>query len=264
MHLMRDRKTHPGSILAAVTGLLLLPLLAGCGDELNREVLREEMAALDQTWIPALVTTQQGDRAQAELATEAFRAQWDIFRVKFRDFPADDPHWSARLDSLDSLVDETVDFVETGESLERAQTRLEEMRHAFRRLRHAIGIEDYFLDHVTEYHDDLEMITGVVEERPEGTITPGLMDSLATMLDGAEEHWDVVSELRFDQEAFDLDIAAMNRLANLVREHREALQRMRTALQEGARAQIRTRASELRETYLLFFKVFGDFSPITS
>jgi hypothetical protein len=143
-----------------------------------------------------------------------------------------------------------------------AHELLEEVRYVFMALRKRNHM-DYYLDHLSEFHEHMEAIIHTVNERDAGSLTSKDREYMGGECARASLIWERIQALRFDAGLFGFNDRKLAEMKDLVQKEAEALQRLKTALGGNDNAVIIKSAKEIRPNYANLYKMFGDFERMS-
>lgn len=225
------------------------------------ETLMKDFAAFDRAFIPPLALTNQEKLNPSKKSMMFLKENWAAFKGKHYEANPKDAQWKADLDKVESSIREAGRIIETGRNLMEAHERLEEIRYAFMALRKRNSM-DYYLDHLSEFHEHMEAIMHTATERDAGSLSPKDKEYLGKECTQASGIWDRIQGLPFDAALFGFNDQRLAEMKDLVRKESEAIGRLKTALGGSDNALIIKSAKEVRPNYANLYKMFGDFERV--
>jgi hypothetical protein len=225
------------------------------------ETLMKDFVSFDRAFIPPLALTNQEKVNPSKQAMALLKENWTAFKGKHYEANPKDAQWKADLDKVESSIREAGRIIETGKNLMEAHERLEEIRYAFMALRKRNNM-DYYLDHLSEFHEHMEAIIHTATERDAGSLSPKDKESLGKECAQASSIWERIQGLRFDAALYGFNDQKLAEMKDLIRKESESLGRLKTALGGSDNALIIKSAKEIRPNYANLYKMFGDFERV--
>jgi len=214
--------------------------------------LMKGMAALDQAYIPALVTTNQGKAAESKAAMAALNAQWQIFKQSFANYRGQDPQWGKDLESVEAALKQATASVEAGKLTE-AHEQLEPIRDTMVQLRKRNNFE-YYIDRLNTFHEPMEAIVLLAENKKPEEIN---VEGIKSLLPKAKTTWQAVLDGTIDPVLFGLDQAQLDKIASLKNQETAALSELEKSLAGQDKAAIAKAALAIKPPYSALFAAFG-------
>lgn len=242
--------------LMAPLGVVLFAASVSAGD-----ALLSDFAAFDRAFIPPLALTNQEKVAPSKKAIEILKTNWAEFKARHYKGKPKDPKWKQDLDRVESKILESEGIILTERDLMDAHEILESIRFALMGLRKRNGI-DYYLDHLSEFHEHMEAIVHTASERDAGSVTEKDRDILKKECAEAVRVWDRIQDFAFDQNLFGFNEQKETRRKELIKMESQALSRLQKALERDDPDLILKSAKEIRPHYAALYKLFGDFRRV--
>lgn len=220
--------------------------------------LVEDMVRFDQVYIPTLAYTSEEKLKPSRMAMKSLNVVWDSFNAKYRADTHGDSQWSSDFDKVDSFVKAASRIVEYGTNLKQAHEELENIRLVFMHLRERNNI-DYFVDHLTRFHEPMEKIVLAAKNKTEKTFSGKDLGLIQKTLPVAKNLWHAVINAKFEPELYDFDKNKEAKLHSLLENERMALQRLEKALTRKNKNEIINAAVAIKPNFAKIFKSFGKF-----
>lgn len=258
---MLTKEDHP----IMTRRVLLVPLLAallisaaGCREDVEDRLMLD-MATFDRAYIPALMHTGgKVDAVKATLAMKQLKQDWGLLLMRQPTVAM----WSETVRSVEETISEADDLIDRGKYHE-AHTALERIRGYMRDGRRASGIE-YVLDHLTDFHEHMEVIAGMAEGLTPETLGRDDMMRMREVMPHLMGAWNGVTTSEVNAHAFGFSKDAYNRLGEFVRMETENLAALDEALAAENRYGVVTSAKKVKPYYVSVFRMFGDFAAMSS
>lgn len=249
-------RTENTCFTPAAFALLLVVLIpqASAG---NRLV--EDMAQFDKVYIPALAYTSEEKLKPSRMAMKSLDSFWNFFSAKHRTNTHGDKRWSSDFDKAGKFIKAADRIVASGKNLKQAHEELEHVRIVFMHLRERNNIE-YFIDHLTRFHESMEKIVLAAKGRTDKTISDKELNLIRQTLPTAKTMWQAVIKANFGPELYGFDKNKEARLHLLVEKERLALRRLEMALGQENKSEIISAAVAIKPEFAKIFKSFGNFT----
>jgi hypothetical protein len=228
---------------------------------LGNDALVKDFVSFDRAFIPPLALTNQEKVNPSRKAMMILKENWTAFRGKHYEANPKDAKWKSDLDKVDSSILDAGRIVEGGKNLMDAHELLEQVRYAFMALRKRNHM-DYYLDHLSEFHEHMEAIIHTATEKDAGSLTAKDKEYMGRECAQAMLIWERVQALRFDAALFGFNDQKLAEMKDLVKKEAEALRKFKTALGESDNAATLRSAKEIRPNYANLYKMFGDFDRV--
>lgn len=238
-----------------------LVLLAGCMPAMATGHVHRDMVDLDRAYIPALVTTSQGDLEQSRKALLVLRRRWNDFRFVWLAGYPEHPVWKEGLEQVETQLANAESLAAKPASLPKAHEELEVIRYIFLRLRSELGL-DYFLDHLTRFHASMENILLSAKKRRPETLREKEVKVIHEYWSQARELWLAVMEAEFDVQRYRLGEEKRWRLNRLRLLEAERLMALQAALEQQDKPAVYQASLALKPPFAELFMMFGDFSGL--
>lgn len=220
--------------------------------------LMKAMVLFDQAYIPALALTSVEQVYPSRKAYAQLMRQWREFKQTHENISQNDQRWADDLEAVEVSLRRAGKLIAEGEELKEAHEALEHIRQVMLRARERMGM-DYFLDHLTRFHDPMEAIVLKCKNTPPQQLSPSDIEELEHQLRLAQRLWLKVRETEFDAKLFEFDEereATMRQSMLLVE---GAMTNLERALAVGDEKEILTAGQGLKPPFARCFKLFGRF-----
>jgi hypothetical protein len=218
--------------------------------------LIDDMAVLDQSYVAALVLSNQPDKP-AEAVTASMKRLTESWKKFVGDLSKEDRESSA----LKSAVTQVSASIAEAEKLAVAGKRkdaheaLEMVRIVFWKTRRDMGIS-YLLDLHTAFHEPMEAFVSLAEK-------PGADQAkLKSLLAELSEKWSVVEKAKLDTKLFNLNEEKITKYNGLVKKEREILTSLAALIGGKDQEALAKAAGTVKTTFSQAYTVFGDFSGL--
>jgi hypothetical protein len=222
------------------------------------EGLMKDFVLFDRVFIPPLALTNQGKVTPSKKAMEALKTQWAQFKKNHYSARSEDPMWKQDLDKMESKILEAEQIVLSEKNLMEAHEILETIRFALKAARSRNGI-DYYIDYLSEFHEHLEAIIHVANERDAGSLSDKDIKFIAGECEEGLRIWSQVQNRAFDKGLFGFSDKQEARRKELLQREAQALSNLQRALEGDDRMLIIKSAKEIRPHYSQLYMLFGDF-----
>ena len=229
---------------------------------LANEALMKDFVSFDQAFIPPLALTNVEKVNPSRKAMMILKENWSAFKGKHYEANPKDTQWKTDLDKVEASIRDAGKIVEGGNNLMEAHEILEQIRFAFMALRKRNNI-DYYVDHLSEFHEHMEAIVHIASERDAGSLNSKDKEFMGKELTQASLIWDRIKALRFDSALFGFNDQKLAEMKDLIQKEAGALQKFKTALGGSDNAVIIQSAKGIRPNYANLYKMFGDFDRVS-
>jgi len=226
-----------GSVIAAP-----LPLVA-------------DSAALDRSYIPALMLSNGKDPAKAKAAQDAYEAAWAQFAARQRAAYARDAGWTKALAVTEEANAQARAALAAGR-LQDAHNAQEEVRHALWDQRKAMRVA-YQPDLLTDFHATMELVIATAQAKP--AIGAEDVATLRAQLTKARAHWQAVKSAQWDPADYALDGPRLDAYRAALAAEDQALDAFAAALDSADSAQIVKASSAIKPPFAKAYAAFGVF-----
>ena len=226
-----------GSVIAAP-----LPLVA-------------DSAALDRSYIPALMLSNGKDPAKAKAAQDAYEAAWAQFAARQRAAYARDAGWTKALAVTEEANAQARAALAAGR-LQDAHNAQEEVRHALWDQRKAMRVA-YQPDLLTDFHATMELVIATAQAKP--AIGAEDVATLRAQLTKARVHWQAVKSAQWDPADYALDGPRLDAYRAALAAEDQALDAFAAALDSADSAQIVKASSAIKPPFAKAYAAFGVF-----
>jgi hypothetical protein len=219
--------------------------------------LLADSAALDRSYIPALMLSNAKDPAKASAAQSAYERAWAEFAARQRGAYGGDAGFAKTLAIVDKANAEARAAIAAGK-LADAHNAQEEVRHALWHQRQAMGIA-YQPDLLTDFHAVMELIIiGAQGKEAQATGAAGIAQ-LRSQLTEARERWQAVKSARWDPAEYGLDGARLDAYRAALAAEDRALDELAAALDTADGARIAKAAPAIKPPFAKAYAAFGVF-----
>jgi len=220
--------------------------------------LVQDMVRFDQAYIPVLAVTSDEKLAPARQALARLLPVWTSFKTSHYENVRGDAQWQSSLDTIDRHIKASERIIQQGTRLKDAHEELEHIRFVFMELRVRNGI-DYYIDHLTRFHEPMETIVLAAKGKDESTLTQADLDLIRSTLPKAIQLWQQTSASEIDAVLFGFNSQQASALRQLVENETAALQKLQHRLQTGNKKDIISAAVAIKPNFAKSFKLFGRF-----
>ncbi len=241
---------------ARYTVAMLLLLLSGMAGAALPPLLGES-AALDRSYIPALMLSNGKDPAKARAAQGVYEQAWAEFAARQRKAYAGDAGWTSTLVVIDKANADARAATAAGRMAD-AHNAQEEVRHALWHQRRAMGLE-YQPDVLTDFHATMELIITGAQAREPAAISASDIDTLRKQLAQARTQWDAVKTAHWDPAEYGFDGARLDAYRAALADEDRALDALAAALDTGEGARIAKAAPAIKPPFARAYASFGVF-----
>ncbi len=231
--------------------LMLFPLTSSAAD------LREDMVALDRTFVPAygVLNRTPAEPENAKRAMEALNTQWASFRQKYTAAQGGDTQWPSDMAKIDRMMVAASRIVDTGADFPKARDELKGMRQTFLDMRQRLNMP-YLLDDVIRFHDPMEAIHLTARGKTGEQLSDADVARISTLFREAEQRWAKVQSATVDS-VFAPTAERREILSKLMANESRAVDVLKQALAAGDREAIAKSAQGLRGPFTALHSSFG-------
>lgn len=220
--------------------------------------LVKDMVRFDQAYIPVLALTSENQLVPARKAFRALMGEWQRFRQAHgQDFPADE-QWKEDLKEVESNLRKAGGMIDEGAHLKEAHEVLEPVRQILMRARQRAGI-DYFVDHLTRFHEPMEAIVLKCKQTPAPDLSAAHIENLDEQLRLLQKLWGKVKGADFKADLFEFDDCRAATLRQNIEFEDQAIARFEKALASGDAKAVVEAGVALKPPFARCFKLFGRF-----
>jgi len=223
--------------------------------------LAKDMAALDRAYVPALAITNQDNVPMAQKALEVLLQRWESFKTKYAQMSGQDPEWQADTAYIEGQIQQAGAIVKTGKNIPQAHEALEGVRLRMLAARQRMKI-DYYLDHLTVFHEHMEEIFTPAKNKTPATLTEEDVTRIARALPEAKAAWLKVESANFDNNLYKLSEQKLAERGKYLKAIPESLKNVESALQQKEKAELMKAATALRGNFSRLFILFGDYDSL--
>ena len=239
---------------------LVLAMLAAAGTARSSEDgLVKDMVHFDQAYIPVLAMTSDEKLVPARRALANLLPVWQSFKSRHYADTRGDAQWQSNLDEVGRHIDASEKIIRRGTNLKEAHEELEHIRFVLMQLRERHGI-DYYIDHLTRFHEPMETIVLAARGKTEKSLTDNDLDVIRKNLPMAKKLWQQTSTTEFDAALFEFDKTQTANLRSLVEKEVMALRHLERVLQTDNKTEIIATAVSIKPNFAKIFKSFGHFA----
>lgn len=222
-----------------------------------RADMLKDMVHFDQAYIPVLAFTSDEKLQPARATMKTLKPAWQSFKQQYS-ANKNDPQWQADIDKIDSYISAGEKIITRGTGLKDAHEELEHVRIVFMNMRERNGI-DYFIDHLTRFHEPMEEIVLAAKGKTPDKLTDENVALIKKVSPKTKKLWHTTSTAAFDPKLYEFDKMQTETLRNLINKEQQALARLEKALKSGNRAEIIGAAVGIKPNFAKLFKAFGRF-----
>ena len=215
-----------------------------------------DSAALDRSYIPALMLSNGKDPARAKAAQDAYEIAWTQFAARQRISYAGDAGWTKTLAAADAANAQARAALAAGR-MQDAHNAQEVVRHALWDQRKAMGVV-YQPDALTDFHATMEVIIATAQGKS-GAIGTADIAALRAQLTQARAQWQAVKSARWDPADYALDGPRLDAYRASLATEDQALDAFAAALDAGDSAQFGKAASAIKPPFAKAYAAFGVF-----
>ena len=240
-----------------------------------------EHAALDRTYIPALLLTGQGKVEQSQKAMALLREEWEVFANRRYPKIPNDLKYRRSLDRVQKAVRTADHIVSSGGNLRDAHEALEDIRFILMDLRRSrlrkfrmetrppggearlIGIRgDYYVDYLTEYYEPMEAIVLTARDKTPETLTEAHIEQIEEQLAEASKLLTAMESAEFKSSVFDFSDEKTRTMRSYVRQEAESLDKLKAALEVRDKGEIIRISMGIEPGFTKLLALFGDFESL--
>jgi hypothetical protein len=219
--------------------------------------LAADSAALDRSYIPALMLSNGKDQAKAQAALTAYDQAWLVFAERQRKAYPGDAGWTRTLAIVDQANARARADIAAGK-LADAHNAQEDVRHALWHQRQAMGVA-YQPDVLTDFHATMELIIAGTADKAPQTIDAATNAQLRTQLAIARTQWQAVKSARWTPADYGVEGARFDAYLAAVAGEDRALDELAAALDAADGARIVKAATALKPPFAKAYAAFGVF-----
>ncbi len=227
------------------------------GDTPSPDELLKDFVALDRAYVPALALTKMQKPKPAAKAMRHLTKEWRSFQKRHKHLGRDDKDWADGFTLVDQQIRKALELTQSGQLLP-AHEALERVRGILRRVRRKNHIE-YYLDHLTDFHDVMEKIVKPNLKRSPKDIGTAEIEKLKVLAKKATSQWNRVRKAKFDPVLFGFDKKKQMKMKKSLEAESVALMKLHRALKGIDKKQIRQAAVAIKPGFAKLFMLFGDF-----
>jgi hypothetical protein len=216
-----------------------------------------DFVSFDQAYIPVLFFTSV-ENLDASLASyNVLEKEWDAFQSAGKQL-FNDPKWDNEQIEIDLHIKEAATFITAGKDLKEAHESLEQVREILMEARHRNNI-DYFVDHLTAYHEPMEQIVLTAKESSPDQWTAETTAKIQSVLPEAKALWQATLKAPFDLAKYGFNETRHEKMRQLMAAETLALEKLKQSLEEEKPVtQIRKNALDIKKHFAGLFKLFGN------
>jgi len=223
--------------------------------------LVQSMVSLDKRYIPALALTSAQKLEPSRKAMTRLLEEWESFRESHKGMQKQDSAWQADMERIEQLFLSAQKQLATDGELHNAHEELEQVRVILLGVRERNGI-DYFVDHLTRFHEPMEQIVMQVKGKSPTQLNAQDVAALQQQLGMASTLWQMVITTPVDKNLYGFSAQKMKQIDGLMREEKAALVHLQGALELGSNEKIIQAALGVKPAFAQMFKLFGDFDGL--
>jgi hypothetical protein len=236
----------------------VLLLMTGTISAYANTKLISDMVHFDQAYIPVLAMTSAGEVKASRKALKTLEVEWQKFKSRHYSTPYDDSSWKADLDRVDAKINAAREIILAGDNVKDAHEVLEHVRVIFMELRARNQI-DYFIDHLTRFHEPMEKIVLSVKDKAPDSLSAKDLDGIKHALPVAMALWKTTLASDFDAALFEFNNDQVVLLRTLLQKEELSLERLEQALKQDDKQEIIQAGLAIKPNFAKLFKSFGHF-----
>jgi len=242
-------------LLVAALGLIYVEIA-------ERETqLIQSMVRLDKRYIPVLALTSAEKLEPSRKAMAALLPEWERFREGHKGMQKQDSGWQADIERIEQQFLSVQKQLVSGHELIAAHEDLEQVRVILLGLRERNGI-DYFVDHLTRFHEPMEQIVLQVKGKAPAQLSDQDVAAIQQQLGIATILWQMVITTPVEKKLYGFSAQKIKQIELLIQEEKAALMQLQGALESGANEKIISAALGVKPAFAQQFKLFGDFDSL--
>jgi len=249
---MQNFQKRYSSVIFSGVLLLAFALAHAAGN------LVQDMVRFDQAYIPALAMTSDEKPEPSRVAFSALLVEWESLKKAHFGEKSADQEWKSDFNKVDGYIGAAGKIIARGTNLKDAHEELEHIRVVFMRLRDRNGI-DYYIDHLTRFHEPMEEIVLAAKGKTESTLADKDLVLIRQTLPRAKELWHATKTAEFNGALYGFNQQKTSMLHSLVEKEQAALQHLEQALQTKNKQAIISAAVAIKPNFAKIFKSFGRF-----
>ena len=228
---------------------------------LNIQQLKLDMASFDRAYIPALSYTSLEKVSESTQAMQSLKTNWVTFKNKYYNINPADKAWKSDLDKIDNLIQRADQVVQSKKNIIDAhQKYLEEVRIIFKDLRKRNNINDYFIDHLTVFHEPMENIVLAGKDKTSKTFTDQDLQTIKNNLPTAIQDFQIVEKAKLDPVVFNFNSEKLKQAQQLITTEKQKLLDLQQALTTKKTDLIIKTSVAIKPNFAKLFMLFGDFN----
>jgi hypothetical protein len=232
------------SIIASAAAAALPPLAA-------------DSAALDRSYIPALMLSNAKDPAKAAAAQVAYDKAWAEFAARQRNAQPGNAGWPEMFATIEKANADARAALVAGK-LKDAHNAQEEVRHALWQERKALAVA-YQPDLLTAFHAPMELLIDSVQDKAPAAIGAAEIAKMRPLFAQARNEWQAVKSAEWSREDYGFDAARIESYRAAVAAVDKAQDELAAALDSGDGAWIAKAAPALKAPFAKAYAAFGVF-----
>jgi hypothetical protein len=236
-----------------VAGLMIASMVFAGG---SLAALIDDMAALDRSYVAALVLSNQPDKP-AETITASMKRlteSWKKFVNGLSPADRDNKSLKSAISQISGSVAEAEKLAAAGKRKD-AHEALEMVRIAFWKARSDMNI-DYLLDLLTAFHEPMETFVDLAEK-------PGADKAkLKSLLVELSEKWTDVEKAKLDTKLFGFNEEKTAKYTAQVKKEREILNALSGLIEGKDQAVFSKTALTVKTVFSQTYMIFGDFTGL--
>ena len=217
-----------------------------------------DMVHFDQVYIPVLALTSEEKVEPARRAMAMLEPEWNMFKTKYYSLSGNDTHWQHDFDKVDAYIQSGKAIIKRGTKLKEAHEEFEHIRVVFMGLRARNNIE-YFIDHLTRFHEPMERIVLAVKGKTEATLTDKDLGVVKNTIAEARRLWQITSDANLDAVLYGFNKEKTQILHALIEKESLALKHLQKAIKRGNKKEIIQTGLAIKPNFARLFKAFGQF-----
>ncbi len=214
----------------------------------------QDLATVEQYYIPALFMSGHGPKETAPRAFQQFYQQWQQFTQNHRQALSKDP-WASAVQRINAHLGKAAALFKENKIFE-AHRELEPIRNILAEVRHQLGTPTV-MDALTEFHDHMEVIMKTVRRKTADQLTPEDIQKIKTHADAAIKAWQQVQVGAKEKALYQLTDEQVAFIHRNIQAQHQTLAGLSQALEANNPAEILKYARGIRSGFITVFRALG-------
>ncbi len=214
----------------------------------------QELATVEQYYIPALFVSGHGPKEKAPAAFQRFQQQWQQFTRKYHQTLQQDP-WAGAVQQINNHLQQAATLLQEGKVFE-AHRQLEPVRNILADVRHQLG-NPTLMDALTEFHDHMEVIMKTVRQKSPEALSTTDIEKIKTHATAALRAWQKVKIGPREKAIYQLSDDQVAFLQRNIQVQQQTLNALKSALAQKNAADILKYARGIRSGFITVFRALG-------